>query len=297
MPLEFGDKEKFIKRLSGDPLLDKKIQITLPRMSYQLIGANYDSNRKLNTNNKNFAISPDNDKAFLQYNPVPYDFTFSLTIYTRNIEDGNQILEQIVPYFTPDYTLRINLVPEMGITKNIPIVLDSIKPSIDSDGFFNTETRTVFWTLTFTVKSFIFGGIKEVPIIKSANVNHISSNFAQTSEKSSCKADIIKPFLVYPNGYGNYIENEYVYQGINFDNAYATGRVKEWSNTANTIIIKDVEGNFKLNQPLTGETSLSIHILRSVYPNTYIDITNTYTPYPNTATANSYWTVNESSIP
>ena len=91
VPLEFGDKEKYTKRLEGDPELYKKIQILLPRMSYELTGFKYDPNRKLNTNNRNFAPGLSADSTLSQFNPVPYDFQFALTLYTRTIEDGNQI--------------------------------------------------------------------------------------------------------------------------------------------------------------------------------------------------------------
>ena len=133
VPLEFGDKEKYTKRLEGDPELQKKIQLLLPKMSYELTGFRYDQNRKLNTNNRNFAPGLSADTTLSQFNPVPYDFNFALTIYTRTIEDANQILEQILPYFTPDYSLRLNLIPEMNISKTVPIGLDSVTPLIDSE--------------------------------------------------------------------------------------------------------------------------------------------------------------------
>lgn len=293
VPLDFGDKEKYLKRLQGDPDLDKKTQITLPRMSYQMTGFSYDSTRKLNTNNKNFNISSDADKVLSQFNPVPYDVDFSLVVYTRNIEDGNQILEQILPYFTPDYTLKINFVPEMGITRNVPIILNSIVPTIDSEGSFNSEVRTVYWTLNFSVKGFIFGAIKEVPIIKQSNTNIISNVFIPGGgEGSCCSGNISKSFIMNPIGYGNYLINEYVYQGINYDNSYASGKVTEWSNTQNILIISDVCGTFKLNQPIVGENSLSIRIPTAPAQNTQIDMKILTTPDPRTASANSYWVAN-----
>lgn len=293
VPLEFGDKEKYLKRIQGDPNLDKKIQITLPRMSYELVGFSYDKARKLNTNNKNFASSPSSDKVFLQYNPVPYDFDFALTIYTRNIEDSNQILEQILPYFTPDYTIRVNLVPSMNITRNLPIVLDSAIPTIDSDGLFNTETRTVIWTLNFSVKGYIFGAVKDGPVIKESNTNIISNVFSPNEENGACcSGNISNSFLLDPSGDGDYRINEYVYQGMNYDNSYASGKVVDWSKSANTIIISDICGRFRLNQPIVGEDSMALYVPTSYSQNTQIDLKVVVTPNPNTASANTYYTTN-----
>lgn len=284
VPLEFGNKEKYVKRLQGDPELNKKTQISLPRMSYEMTGFSYDPERKLNTNNKNFATSPTQpDNMYYQFNPVPYDFNFSLTIYTRNIEDGNQIIEQIIPYFTPDYTLKINLVPDLGIVRNIPIILNTSTQTIDSDGLFNSEVRTIYWTLNFTIKGFIFGGVKDASsgIIKTATVN-----FREKDEE----------YFVYPGGNGDYIKDEIVYQGPNLDHAYSSGIIKSWNNSANTVKLSNIVGTLKLNQPLIGTKSLAIHIPYSYKTsNTLLaNVTNSVSPI--TANVNSNWTVNTSII-
>ena len=101
VPIAYASKEMYVMRLQGDPDLDKKVRITLPAMSYILNGITYDSSRKLNTNHRNFATTATGG-IISQYNPVPYDFDFSLFLYVRNIEDGNQIIEHILPFFTPD---------------------------------------------------------------------------------------------------------------------------------------------------------------------------------------------------
>jgi hypothetical protein len=296
VPIEYGDGEKYVKRLRGDPELQKKIQIALPRMSYEMVGFNYDASRKLNTNNKNFASSPSGGaNALSMYNPVPYDFGFSLTIYTRNVEDGNQIIEQIIPYFTPDYSMKLNLVPEMGISKSVPIVLNDVQQIIESDGDFNSEVRTVIWSLKFTVKAFIFGAIKDTKLIANTTLNiststGVSSNF--DGEGVCCTGEISKSYTVLPNGYGDYGNKELVYQGQSLDYAYATGKVQLWDANANTIIISDVCGDFKLNQPIIGSETLSIHIPIAPSVNTVIAMRITTTADPTNANANSYWTAN-----
>ena len=286
VPLEFGDKEKYVKRLQNDPELDKRVQVTLPRMSYELNGFRYDPSRKLNTNYKITSINENTDSVFYQYNPVPYDFDFSLTIYTRNIEDGNQILEQIIPYFAPDYTLKINFIPELNVIKNLPIILNTTQPMIDSDGLFNSETRTVYWTLNFTVKGFIFGAAKDTGdsgIIKNANINFRS--ITTTSNN----------LILSPNGYGDYKFNEIVYQGLNLENSYASAIVKQWNSNTRTISVENVRGNFKVNQPLIGKDTLSIHVISS-YSNTNINVLSHTYVSPQSANVNSNWIANNEII-
>ena len=145
VPIVYADKENYVRRLLEDPTLDKKVQITLPRLSFEMSGFKYDPSRKLNTNIKNFAsgsvISPTGIQT--QYNPVPYDFDFNLYLYVRNIEDGTQIIEHVLSYFTPDYTIKLNLIPEMGIVKEVPVILNSAEQSVDFEGDRDRETRII----------------------------------------------------------------------------------------------------------------------------------------------------------
>lgn len=277
----------------------KKIQILLPRMSYEMMGFSYDSSRKLNTTGKDFAQSSSGGAtALAAYNPVPYDFDFNLTIYVRNVEDGNQIIEQIVPYFAPDYTLKLNLVPEMNIVKNVPFVLKGVEQIIESDGDFSSEVRTVMWTLRFTAKAFIFGAIKDVPLISNTQINAISSSTFPNSifstfdgEGACCTGNVSKYFVMDSNGCGNYNKGEIVYQGRSLDYAYASGKVLDWEANTNEIIISSICGNFKLNQPVVGTDSFAIRVPLST-SNTSSIIRMTARPEPPTANANSCFTAN-----
>ena len=132
VPIVYAGKERYVMRLQEDPYLDKKIQTNLPRMSFELNGIKYDPSRKQLTNIKNFAKASNADTVLSQYNPVPYDFDFSLFIYVRNVEDGTQLVEHILPFFTPDYTLKVNLIPEMGVIKNVPVLLDRKSTRLNS---------------------------------------------------------------------------------------------------------------------------------------------------------------------
>lgn len=155
VPITYAPKELYVQRLEADPDLDKKTQVTLPRISYEMLGMSYDSSRKQITNVKNYTSASSAINAF--YNPVPYDFKFTLSIYTRNHEDVHSIVECLLPFFTPDFTLSVNLLPELGVTKEIPIILDSIDREVHYDGNRDSDTRMIIWTLDFTLKGFIYG--------------------------------------------------------------------------------------------------------------------------------------------
>lgn len=170
VPIAHAAKELYVMRLQGDPDADKKVQMTLPRMSFEMTGISYDSTRKQNTNIKNFKQT---STGILnsQYNPVPYDIDYSLYIYVRNIEDGTQIIEHILPFFTPDYTIKIDLIPSMGITKEIPIILTDTSYDITYEGDSGSDTRMVIWTLNFKAKAFLYRDISEVGLIKHTTTN------------------------------------------------------------------------------------------------------------------------------
>ena len=151
VPIIYGDKEKYVKR---QDVSNEKVQITLPRIEYGLMDMVYDPSRRLNRANKIMGCS--SNGTVYANSPIPYNFNFELVIYTRNIEDANQIMEYILPHFYPDYNLKINFVPEAGITKNVPITFNGESEEEDSSGTFDSAVRSVFRTLQFTARSYIF---------------------------------------------------------------------------------------------------------------------------------------------
>lgn len=171
VPLTYSPKEKMLARLKGDPNLNRPIAMSLPVMSFEILGMEYDPTRKLNTINKFVNLkTADKSQQKFQYNPVPYNIQFNLNIMVKNAEDGNRILEQILPYFTPEWTATVNLVPDMGIKLDIPIILDSVDMQDSYEGDFG-ERRAMVWTLSFILKGYIFGPTKKQKIIKFANTN------------------------------------------------------------------------------------------------------------------------------
>ena len=170
VPLSYGAKEKYYTRITTDPDLIRSVNIVVPRISFEMTGMTYDSSRKMVTTMTNGAAQT-GTTAYKQYVPVPYDFSFSASVYVRNTEDGTQIIEQIVPFFTPDFTVTATLVPQIGLKYDIPIILNSVSNEVDYEGDFST-TRLIIWNLEFTLKGYLFPPVKGgSKVIHSANTS------------------------------------------------------------------------------------------------------------------------------
>jgi hypothetical protein len=170
IPLTYGPKDKVLARLDQNPEMNNQVGIVLPRISFEMTSLEYDPTRKLNTLNKltkQSATAGTDDEVKYQYQPVPYDMQFEMNILVKNAEDGTRIVEQIVPYFTPDFTVSVNLVPEVDGPRDIPIILNSITSQDQYEGSF-TERRVLTWTLSFTLKGYLYGPTKKSKLIKKA---------------------------------------------------------------------------------------------------------------------------------
>lgn len=180
VPLAYGPKQKFLTRITSDVNLDPKVAITVPRMGFELTSLAYDGARKINTLGR--VVKPGTTGLKAQYNPVPYNFDFSLFIYVKNAEDGTQILEQILPFFSPDFTVTMNLIPSMGIKMDVPLVLNSVTSEDTYDGDFTTR-RSIVWTLTFQMKGYYYPDIKDNKkvIYKSVVDTHLSGETTDPS--------------------------------------------------------------------------------------------------------------------
>jgi len=175
IPLSYGPKDKMLTRISSDPNLNPKVALTVPRMGFELLSMTYDSVRKLNTLNRNVKKGTTGLKK--QFNPVPYNWEFSLYIFVKNAEDGTQILEQILPFFTPEFTVTMNLVSSMEEVRDIPLVLNSVTSEDTYEGDFATR-RSIIWTLSFTMKGFLYPDISDnAKVIETVAVDtHLMSN-------------------------------------------------------------------------------------------------------------------------
>jgi len=272
VPIVYAPKEDYVMRLEEDPELGKKVQLTLPRMSFELNGFNYDSTRKLNTNTKNFAQT--GTGLVSQYNPVPYNFDFNLYLYVRNIEDGTQIIEHILSYFTPDYTMKLNMIPEMGIIKEVPVVLNSTSQDVDFEGNYERDTRTIIWTLNFTVKGYIYGKINE------SGTGLITHSITSIYNKPD--DDEVISFQIDPtSGLGTYQIGETVYQGYSGPTAVATGKVVSFNN--NILHLQNINGNFVSNLPIKATSSTANYNFTSYNPTPQKLVQIDVIPSPNTA--------------
>lgn len=169
VPLAYAPKEKWLVRLEQDPKLEGHLYTTLPRMSFEITGYSYDPSRKLNRLQK-ITCGNGLDSMSYVYTPVPYNIDISLYILTKTQEDSLQIIEQILPTFTPEYTLGIKVVDDMNIIQDTPVILNSISVQDDYDGDFQTR-RSVIHTLNFTVKTNIFGPVSGQGVITQTNAN------------------------------------------------------------------------------------------------------------------------------
>ena len=189
IPLAYAPKEKYLVRIEQDPNLENNTYVSLPRMSFEILGYSYDSSRKLNRMQQ-IKCGDGTTTMDAIYTPVPYNIDVSLYILTKTQEDALQILEQILPTFTPEYTLTINAVPDMNVKLDIPIVLNSVTSSDEYDGDFQTR-RNVTHTLTFTIKTNLFGPLAGKKVIDEvfANIGQ-NENFSNPNRIYTAEGDV-----------------------------------------------------------------------------------------------------------
>ncbi len=172
VPLSYAPKEKWLVRIDEDPTLENHTLTSLPRMSFEIIAYTYDSLRKMNRMQymKNDVASTSDNGSALVRTPVPYNIDMSLYIITKTQEDALQILEQILPWFTPEYSMTINAVDDMGIKLDVPVVLNSVIVSDEFEGSFQ-ERRFVIHTINFQMKVAMFGPVSTQGVIGTVDVN------------------------------------------------------------------------------------------------------------------------------
>jgi hypothetical protein len=291
VPLSYGAKEKYITRLTSDPTLTKSINVYVPRISFDLVGITYDSTRKFNTLNRNYAVNSTTNSVSAQYSAIPYNFEFDVNIYVRNTEDGTQLLEQILPFFTPDFTVTVDLIPKLGRKYDIPVMLNSVTPQIDYEGDMST-TRLIIWNLTFTVKGYIFPPVSsDAKIIKSANTNiYLDSRSKMTQQ-----------IYVDPaSGNGVFTTGE----TVRIQNKQKTGTVVYFANNSlGTLVVSEVSDPFEEGEIIVGDYSNAEYTINTVdlnplkvvsiitqtdplnaSPDDDFGFTDTITEFPNTIT-------------
>ena len=218
VPIAYGPKEKFLARVEQNPDLQKKSSVSLPRIGFEMVGMQYMPERKLSNTQRRIQIQGTagaNNSVKSEFTPVPYDFNFNLSVFVKNADDGIQILEQILPFFTPDWTTTVKIIPEMNITHDIPTVLTSVTTEDTYEGDFETR-RTLIYNLDFLVKGYIYGPIKKSGIIKRTLVDFINSANTELQEGKRIEKITITPGL---DANGNPTANSS--QSISIDNISA----------------------------------------------------------------------------
>ena len=185
VPVAYGPRQKFLARITQQAELNKATQITLPRMSFEITSIQYDSSRKAGITQTFKAPNKDNDDKLTKvFMPVPYNIGFDLNILVKLQDDGLQILEQILPFFQPAFTLSIDLVKSIGEKRDVPMVLNNISQQDDYEGDFSTR-RALIYTLSFTAKTFMFGHISNTPegLIRKVQLDYYSDSNTRTAKR------------------------------------------------------------------------------------------------------------------
>jgi len=200
VPLSYGPTQKFLARLEQVPELNKPVQMNLPRMSFELIGMSYDTTRKLTTTQTFLTRDLNNNQIKKAYLPVPYNLNFELSIMTKLNDDMLQIVEQILPYFQPNYNLTVDLIQEIGEKRDIPIVLDNISMTDNYEGDY-TERRALIYTLKFTAKTYLFGPVSSNSV-SSEIIKKVSLGFAAGEASGVARREVT--YSVEPRAIQNY---------------------------------------------------------------------------------------------
>ena len=222
IPLSYGPKDKMLVRISQDPSLNPNVAITVPRMGFELTSMAYDGARKLNTMGRNVKKGTTGLKK--QYNPVPYNWDFSLYVFVKNAEDGTQILEQILPFFTPDFTVTMTLISGMTVKMDIPLVLNSVTSEDSYEGDFATR-RSIIWTLSFIMKGFLYPSVTD-------NAKVITSSVVDTHLMSAATA--ADPIYIVAEDSTPYSQNYMILDKHEIDDATRIRMLSEVSEDASS---------------------------------------------------------------
>ena len=272
VPLEYGRRERYLQRLR-DPDYNRSVAIMLPRMAFELVGRTYDPERKINsllrTPKANNATYVDSG-----YVGVPYNLTFELSIIGRYTEDVDQILEQILPTFNPDYTITALPLPGLGLIKDIPVVLESVQTDYDYPDDFETF-RSITHILTFTMPVYYYPAIYPVKIIRTVFANTFIDPLLQTGTTVRVNLN--------PGNNGTFKIDDTVYQGNSITTSSATGIVTDWLPNSNQLFIGAVQGRFETNVTIHSASTNAAYTIASFDSTPQKVVSIKTEPSPNTA--------------
>jgi hypothetical protein len=198
VPLSYSPKQKFLTRIRQQPNVDtQNIQLVLPRMGFEMVAIDYDPNRKISPIQQSRTIES-STTANSQYAPTPYNLNMLLYIYAKNQDDGLQIVEQILPYFNPDYNLSLKAVPDLDIKNDLPILLNSVGFQDDYEGDLTTR-RSIIWSLNFIMKLNFYGPVNKQGFITKVNATtyndpKLSTALQKTTVEASANANVLSNY-------------------------------------------------------------------------------------------------------
>ncbi len=213
VPLAYSTKQKFLTRIARvpDATTRGEVALTLPRMGFEIIGLNYDPARKTQVINKNKAVGTGDDvnTVRVSFNSTPYNMSLALYIFAKNQDDGLQCLEQVIPYFNPDFNVTINDLPEMGIKRDIKITLDNVGYEDEYEGEF-ANRLSVVWTLNFTMRLNFYSNVANADVIKKAIATvYNDTNMTLNTETNASKATLtasVNPLNATPSDTYTFLE-------------------------------------------------------------------------------------------
>lgn len=237
VPIAYGPVQKFLARIEQAPKdLNNPVQITLPRLSFEFNGVAYDPDRKMPaTNSFVSTLIRDDTKIQSTFMPVPYTMSFSLNIMGQQNEDMLQILEQILPYFHPAYTITIDLLEEIGEKRDIPIILESVDMQDDFEGNYESR-RALVYTINFKAKTYLFGPSRDVTdgIIRKVEIGYVAGSTGDDPEKA-VRDGTYEVTPVATKSYSD-VDTAYVAKDINY---------------TDTILYLNTTNNIPLNSTIT----------------------------------------------
>jgi hypothetical protein len=288
VPLTYGPRDKHLARIQGlsndyDPL-SQEFAMVVPRMGFEITGFNYAPERKLPTIQKYTIedVDENNQKRYYQYNPVPYDLTFSLACFVKNSVDGTRIVEQILPYFTPEWTTTVQLIAEPDITLDVPLVLNSVGLDEVYEGSYE-DRRTQIWNLDFTMKCMLFGPVYNQRIIKLANTQIFDATLYADIDDSFGQIDPASKIIIQPGLLAN--NQPTTYTSLNVLQAYAVATITDGEVT--DIAITDAGLGYKeATITISGGGGSNATATATIVGDSIskIDITNAGTGYTSTPT-------------
>jgi len=262
VPIAYGPVQKFLARLEQVPDLKKRVAITLPRMSFEMTGITYDPSRKSSTLQTFKSVDNTDGKLTKTFMPVPYNIHIRLSILSKLNEDALQIVEQILPYFQPHFTLTIDLVKEIGEKRDIPMILERIAMDDQYEGDY-TERRALIYTLDFTAKTYIFGsaGNNKESLIKNAQVDYYSSTDRPNATRQLRYVADVRAIKDYNSDGTTVISQDISSDVTQFEVSDATSLIVNSyiQIDSESMYIKEINGNTLLVNRGQDKTTISTH--------------------------------------